>query len=162
MFRSCHSLFSPALSPRSRPDLPLTLTSIPSSAGLLAIGAPALTRLWFARLLLCSKPEKLNPAFSHSSALLKNACFNNSFSFNDLRTLLQNTGGVLPQQNMLSRNPRPLKTNSFRIRTCEKRTRNPFRIRTYEKTGEAAPVIQTVAAAGTRSHSPQLSAEASL
>jgi hypothetical protein len=128
MFRSGHSLFSPEPSRCARPGLPLT--SIPSTAGRFPLGATVLARLLFALLLFRIEAGKRSPAFSHSSALLKNACFNNSLLFNDLRTLLQNTGSVLPRQRIRSRSLRPLEANSSRIRTYQKRIRNPFRIRT--------------------------------
>jgi hypothetical protein len=47
--------------------------------------------------LFCKKRQKLNPLLSASSPLFKKKCSDNSFPFNNLRTLLQNTGGALLQ-----------------------------------------------------------------
>jgi hypothetical protein len=48
------------------------------------------------------KPQKLNPLLSYSSALFQKEYFDNSFSINHFRTLLQNTGGYLLQAQNLS------------------------------------------------------------
>jgi hypothetical protein len=55
----------------------------------------------FTLSLFCKKPQKLNPLLSYSSALFQKEYFDNSFSFNHFRTLLQNTGGdILQAQNL--------------------------------------------------------------
>lgn len=74
--------------------------------------------------------EIINPLLSYSCALLKKECFTNSSTICDFRTLLQNTGGVPPCTEPLSRFLQPPTTNSLVIRTSEKLPCNPFRIRT--------------------------------
>ena len=91
----------------------------------------------FTLSLFCKKSEEITPLFSDSSALFKKVCFDNSFSINSFRTLLQNTGGGTPPPRIFSLSfcilaaPRPsLAAKSRRIRTYTKRARNPFTIRT--------------------------------
>jgi hypothetical protein len=108
----------------------------------------------FTLSLFCKKNEKVTPLFSDSSALFKKECFDNSFSINSFRTLLQNTGGGTPPPKIfslffciLATAHSSFSANSHKIRTYAKRARNlftirtsktqhlkPFRICTYEKT----------------------------
>jgi hypothetical protein len=110
--------------------------------------------------LSCEKSQKLTPLFSQSSALLKKEHFANSFGISTFRTLLQNTGGVpAPSSSFLPllTTHNSLFTNSFRIRSSEKRARNPFGMRSSKtlhlksfrmcsskKTGVGPPPSSTV------------------
>jgi hypothetical protein len=109
----------------------------------------------FALPLSCKRSQKLTPPFSHSSALLREEHFANSFGSSGFRTLLQNTWSVptpffcfLPLLTIHN----SLFTNSFRICSSAKHAHKPFRMRSfkthdlkpfrmcsYKKTGEGAP-----------------------
>lgn len=95
--------------------------------------------------VFCKKPKKLNPLFSHSSALFKKAYFANSFSIKDFRTLLQNTGGVPSAANIHL--PRALATHHSPLATIlpvistyktdtKQTTLSSFRMNVYAKPRE--------------------------
>jgi hypothetical protein len=91
--------------------------------------------------LFCKRSQKLNPMFSHSSALFKEEHSANFFGISGFRTLLQNTGGVptpffsfLP----LLTTHNSLFTNSFRICSSAKHAHKPFRMRSF-KTHDLKP-----------------------
>ena len=115
----------------------------------------------FALSPFCKKSEKLNSLFSHSCALFKKECFNNSFSLNRFRALLQNTGGYTLQDTSFPASIRLPIAIPFRIRTSEKHVRKPrrirtsktqdlksFRIRTYEKIPPGVPTAMPSSTVG--------------